>query len=59
MHWLHPPQKHMKKLILLIATALLALPVFDRVYRFTDTWMERNGKWECIAEQVALVKGTP
>ena len=24
---------------------------FDRVYRFTDTWMERDGKWQCIAEQ--------
>ena len=32
---------------------------FDRVFCFTDTWMERDGKWQCIAEQVALVKGTP
>jgi ketosteroid isomerase-like protein len=32
---------------------------FDRLYRFTDTWLERNGKWQCIAEQGALVKGTP
>ena len=28
---------------------------FDRAYRFTDTWMERNGQWQCIASQVALV----
>ena len=28
---------------------------FDRTYRFTDTWVERNGKWECVAEQVAQV----
>ena len=28
---------------------------FDRVYRFTDTWMERDGKWQCIAEQGALL----
>jgi len=27
---------------------------FDRTYRWTDTWMERGGKWECIAEQVTL-----
>ena len=32
---------------------------FDRVYRFTDTWMERDGKWQCIAEQGSLVKGAP
>lgn len=24
---------------------------FDRVYLFTDTWMERNGQWQCIASQ--------
>ncbi len=30
---------------------------FDRVYRFTDTWMERDGKWQCIAEQTAKVRG--
>ncbi len=32
---------------------------FDRIFRFTDTWMERNGKWQCIAEQGALIKGQP
>lgn len=30
---------------------------FDRTYRFTDTWVERNGKWQCVAEQVAQVSG--
>jgi ketosteroid isomerase-like protein len=28
---------------------------FDRTYRFTDTWVNRNGKWQCVASQVALV----
>lgn len=32
---------------------------FDRVFRFTDTWMERDGKWQCVAEQVILLKGRP
>ena len=32
---------------------------FDRLYRFTDTWLERGGKWPCIAEQVAEVKSAP
>ena len=32
---------------------------FDRVFRFTDTWMERDGKWQCIAEQVVELKGRP
>ncbi|MFN2542288.1 MAG: DUF4440 domain-containing protein [Chthoniobacterales bacterium] len=27
---------------------------FDRTYRFTDTWMERGGQWQCIASQVSL-----
>jgi len=31
---------------------------FDRTYRYTDVWMERNGQWQCIAEQVAEVKAT-
>jgi len=30
---------------------------FDRNFRFTDTWMSRNGKWQLIASQVALVAG--
>ena len=25
---------------------------FSRSYAWVDTWMERNGKWECIAEAV-------
>jgi len=27
---------------------------FTRTYVWVDTWMERNGKWECIAEGVIL-----
>jgi ketosteroid isomerase-like protein len=30
---------------------------FDRTYRYTDTWMNRGGKWQCVASQVALVSG--
>jgi ketosteroid isomerase-like protein len=26
---------------------------FDRSYYFTDTWMQRNGQWQCIASQAA------
>lgn len=29
---------------------------FDRTFRFTDTWMERNGKWQCVAGQAMIVK---
>ena len=28
---------------------------FDRTYRFTDTWMLRNGQWQCVASQNMLV----
>jgi ketosteroid isomerase-like protein len=28
---------------------------FDRTYRFTDTWMDRGGNWQCVASQVSLV----
>jgi ketosteroid isomerase-like protein len=28
---------------------------FDKTYRFTDTWMERNGQWRCIASHATLV----
>jgi ketosteroid isomerase-like protein len=28
---------------------------FDRAYRFTDTWMDRGGHWQCVASQVTLV----
>ena len=27
---------------------------FDRTYRFTDTWVDRNGKWQCVASQSSL-----
>ena len=30
---------------------------FDRVFRFTDTWVARNGQWQCVASQVMKVKG--
>jgi ketosteroid isomerase-like protein len=30
---------------------------FDRTYLFTDTWMMRGGKWQCIASQVTKIKG--
>jgi ketosteroid isomerase-like protein len=30
---------------------------FNRVYAWTDTWMLRNGKWECIGSQSMLVSG--
>lgn len=28
---------------------------FDRTYRFTDTWVERDGKWQCVASQNAVL----
>jgi ketosteroid isomerase-like protein len=28
---------------------------FDRTYRWTDTYVNHNGKWECVASQVTLV----
>jgi ketosteroid isomerase-like protein len=28
---------------------------FDRTYRFTDTWMDRRGSWQCVASQGTLV----
>jgi ketosteroid isomerase-like protein len=30
---------------------------FDRTYLFTDTWMMRGGKWQCVASQVSKIKG--
>jgi ketosteroid isomerase-like protein len=27
---------------------------FDRTYLYTDTWVQRNGQWQCVASQVAL-----
>ncbi|MFZ3375859.1 MAG: nuclear transport factor 2 family protein [Chthoniobacterales bacterium] len=28
---------------------------FDRKFRFTDTWVERNGRWQCVASQIMKV----
>jgi len=28
---------------------------FDRTFRFTDTWLDRNGKWQCVASENMLV----
>lgn len=28
---------------------------FDRTYRYTDTWVQRNEKWECVASQDFLL----
>ncbi len=30
---------------------------FDRQFRYTDTWVERNGQWQCVASQVMKIKG--
>jgi ketosteroid isomerase-like protein len=30
---------------------------FDRTFLFTDTWMMRGGKWQCVASQVSKIKG--
>lgn len=30
---------------------------FDRTFLFTDTWMMRGGKWQCIASQSTKIKG--
>jgi ketosteroid isomerase-like protein len=29
---------------------------FDRTYRWVDTWVERNGKWQCVASQAMQVQ---
>jgi ketosteroid isomerase-like protein len=29
--------------------------MFDRTYRWTDTFVNHNGKWECVASHVTLV----
>ncbi len=28
---------------------------FNFTYRWTDTWLERNGQWQCVASQSFLV----
>jgi ketosteroid isomerase-like protein len=30
---------------------------FDRAFRFTDTWVQRAGQWQCVASHVMKVKG--
>ena len=30
---------------------------FDRTFLYTDTWVMRGGKWQCVASQVAKIKG--
>lgn len=30
---------------------------FDRTYHYTDTWVQRNGMWQCVASQDSLVTG--
>jgi len=30
---------------------------FDRTFLFTDTWMMRGGKWQCVASQSSKIKG--
>ena len=30
---------------------------FDRTFLFTDTWMMRGGKWQCIGSQISKIKG--
>jgi ketosteroid isomerase-like protein len=30
---------------------------FDRTFRFTDTWVERRGHWQCVASQVMKLRG--
>jgi len=30
---------------------------FDRTYLFTDTWMMRGGKWQCVASHISKIKG--
>jgi ketosteroid isomerase-like protein len=30
---------------------------FDRSFRFTDTWVQRGGQWQCVASHVMKVKG--
>jgi ketosteroid isomerase-like protein len=27
---------------------------FDRTFLFTDTWVDRNGQWQCVASQAAF-----
>jgi len=29
---------------------------FDHRGRFTDTWVRLNGKWQCVASHISLIK---
>lgn len=29
---------------------------YDHVGRFTDTWIQENGKWQCVASHTSLLK---
>ena len=29
----------------------------DRTYRWIDTWVDRGGKWQCVASSVMLIRG--
>jgi ketosteroid isomerase-like protein len=29
---------------------------YDHLGRFTDTWIQENGKWQCVASHTSLVK---
>jgi len=31
--------------------------LFDCALRFTDTWVQSGGKWQCVASQVMKIKG--
>lgn len=30
---------------------------FDRMFRFTDTWVQRGGQWQCVASHVMKLRG--
>lgn len=32
---------------------------WSNTYRFTDTWMERDGNWQCVASQATTLKKSP
>ena len=40
-----------------VACGLATAIDFLRTFRFTDTWVERGGQWQCVASQVMKIKG--
>lgn len=32
---------------------------FKRNFRWTDAWLERGGKWQCVASQAMLIRSGP